>query len=478
MTVVSAGLVGICNYFSRRELALTLERGDFGLLYSAIGIFTITVAIADFGLNNTLTMRLSRYSSEGSYPECRRIFVNVLLFKVLLAVLLTTGALTAADWICTDYFRYPGGTRIFRIGAVYCISYQFLLFFVAVFCGLKAFVSMNLAQLSFYLPSAVLLMAVPGGTLLRVGMFIFGGLVLFPVAYALLRRRAEINSSGEPHDGVGWGQLLAVSKWFMMGNVFLTMLGFADIVIIGRLAGVASAGVYNAAVAVGMIVTPLTLAANLSLTVIAEHWKKGDVVGITDLVNCAINVWSALFLCGGLFFLLFAEEVITILFSSDFVAAAPALAVLGPAVLLNVLLLFLYGVLNGMDQFLTANSILVVGVVIDILCGAILVPGWGIIGGAAGTLAGYGVSALLCYAILSRRLSGIKLSLFPLSVGVFVYIGGWLCRHASLGIRCGVLALTVLFLGGWVKSVLTALWGVTGGNCEKQLKPGQEDDAV
>ena len=233
----------------------------------------------------------------------------------------------------------------------------------------------------------------------------------------------------------------------MLGNVIFSALGFADIIIISRFLGVESAGFYNIAVAISMIISPLIFAANLSLPVIAACRERGDRQGIILLVNRVFMIWCFIFWCGAIFFMLFAKDIIVLFFSKNFITAAPALIVFGPGVLIQVIMLFFYGVLNGAGELKKANILLPAGLAVNILTTLIAIRFIGITGAACGTAAGYLAISAVYFAILRRKLGNISFPLLYFLVGILFYSGAFfLLRQAALPVRCIVFPLLALLL--------------------------------
>jgi len=451
VTAAAAVLIGICNYLTRRELSFQLTQANFGLLYGSVALFNLLISILDCGLNNTLTLRLAQFEAQNDRSGGGRILRKVLVFKIVTAPVLALVLWFLAEPLCTGYFHYGAGAKLFRIAVLYCLSWQIAQVSVAALSGLRAFFLMNLVQFSFYFPSLLLLFFFRGqGAAGAVSCFIFGGFAVVPCAalvLVLLLRVRQRSGSGGAGEDTSFRGLFTVGKWFLLGNILLTLLASCDMLVTSGLLGAAAAGVYSIAVAVSMIAAPLTLAANLSLPIIAGSWKRGETGEIRRVVAGTLAVWSVLFWGGALFFMLFSREVIVLLFSEKFSAGAPALAVLGTAALLNPLTLFFYGVLNGVDEQRRANLLLLPGVAANLGAALLLVRSCGIVGAAWGTFAGYLVALLLLERKIRTR---VGRPAFPLAVnlvgGLLLGAGGPAALPLALGWRVGVWCVCVLLL--------------------------------
>lgn len=399
VTALIAVAVGICNYFTRREFALHLPTSDFGLLYGSITLFTLLIAVLDFGLNNTLTLRLSQYKAENNSNACRRIFIKIFSFKIISCLFLTWILWNNAGQICAGYFHYQEGIELFRTIVFYCLSLQIMQISVAALSGLQAFTRMNLVQFSFYFPAMLFLFFCRGKSLLTVvRFFIVGGFVVVPCAFIFLVLLPEFIDNKEysvVSRESSWKNLLSTGKWFLLGNILLTGYASLDMLLISGIRGANAAGVYSIAVAVSMIVAPITLVANLSLPIVGECWQRKETIEIQRIISATITSWTILFWIGSIFFLLFAKETITLLFSVDFGDSSSSLTILGIAVLFNPLVFFFYGVLNGMNGQREVNLLLIPGILVNLVVGIILIKYIGIEGAALGTMAGYLVATIL-----------------------------------------------------------------------------------
>ncbi|MFA6816071.1 MAG: polysaccharide biosynthesis C-terminal domain-containing protein [Lentisphaeria bacterium] len=437
VTLVISTAMGICNYLTRRYLACTLEPAQFGILYSAINLFLLVAALADFGMNNAIMLRMAQLLAQKKKNNAWNLFLKIFLLKSISSIIICGIFILLSRYLCLYYYKYPAGIQVYKIICFYCISYQLLLFLMAVLNGLKYFIWMNLLNFSFYFTAMVGIFLVRGHNFFSISCFYIGGgfIGIFIIcALILFRYRKFLGRDVKKCHTESILELLKLSKWFALGNIAITAMNSIDILLLTHTMGVETAGIYNIAMSISLIIAPITLAANLIMPIIVSLWETKQMKEISSLFNIVLIFFSFMFWGGVIFFVSFSREIIVLLFTKRYVAAYGALCILGPGALLNALVFFFYGILNGIGRVKKANLLLMLGIPVDIIINLSLVPFVGMIGAAIGTVSGFILVNILMFCAIKRVFPDIKIPKFYTTIGL------------SIAVVCGILSSSTLYI--------------------------------
>lgn len=213
----------------------------------------------------------------------------------------------------------------------------------------------------------------------------------------------------------GW---VIVSMPLLLMSGFQIILDRADVLMVGSLLGATEAGLYNAGARTGRLLSFLLSAANaITAPMISEHWAEHDREGLEDLIAMVIQwvFWPSLILAAGLF--AFSQPVLR-LFGESFDAAWLVLILVGTGQLVNAMtgpVGYLLG-LTGHER----ESARVYGVSagVNVFLNLLLVPAFGIIGGAAATMLSVALQNLWLVVLVRDR---IGISMFTVWKRTFLF---------------------------------------------------------
>ena len=197
-------------------------------------------------------------------------------------------------------------------------------------------------------------------------------------------------------------QLLAETAPIGAANIVQRVLFNFDLVIIGFIATTSNAGVYAAAAKLlFVLIVAVETALSAVLPRLSQLWqddKPAFNVAARRYLKILLFCLTPLPIIG----LLFAEPVIRLIYSGQYISSVPIFKVLIVAYPLLSLVLFLGTVLVASDRQKSWFLVTVTGAIVAIIALLLLIPALGVIGAAWAMLISYVVSLLVAGLLISK----------------------------------------------------------------------------
>ena len=399
--VVTVGLAYALNVFLARQLGPEL----FGLLAVIITVlawFELFVAEA----LPLWIMRVVNPSGGGA------LIPRVYLFAQLGLSLLLAGALFVAAPLLADVFGVPDQTLLFRVSALDLPLFAVFALLQGIIMGGRAYVLGATADISYSVAKVagtILLvssgLAVMGAVLGSIGASVVGAAVAFALITWHFRGRALIDdgSAGPTH----------TYRAAVIGSVVPAVLVLsqslavsADLWIVKAVLPAAEAGFYRSA---GLFAhVPITLSSGIVWGLYAAYsdaHRRGDAAKLSHFVSQTTRLLVA---AGGIWIAVVvptAAALLTFVFSAEYAAGAPALAILGAGTGIGMLgvamapLLLIEGHARGV--LAVAIGLLAA----ELIAALLLAPRFGSTGVAWSVAATYLVGTVWAFSAIRGRLA-------------------------------------------------------------------------
>ena len=194
----------------------------------------------------------------------------------------------------------------------------------------------------------------------------------------------------------------------MIGQIYYNI----DIIMIGYFLTSAEVGYYAVAISLGRFFRIIPRAmATVAYPAISEYWAKNDSHAISKLVDKSTKYSACALVFIGLSVIFFAKDIITFLFTSEFLPAVLPLTILVIGTVASGIIGSVGGIFAGVGKVNLALKITAIGAVADIILNIALIPTYGIIGASVATTAAYVLNAGITIYFL-RKVLAIKLDAF------------------------------------------------------------------
>ncbi len=423
--VVPVGLgntvVQLLGLISTRIIVREMSMAVFGTFVLLEVNSSLITQFSGFGLNLTTT----KYIASNEEPLYRRQLVNsVLLFRFF--VLLLVGVLT---WIAAPIFRDLFSSPSLLEYIVYLpIIFTLESFSELLDClleGFEQFQKSAIASSSGSILKFVLIVIFIVWLNLGIIGLIYARVIsqlltcLYKFWVIPVQKRIEINI------GI-LKEMIIFGFPLLLNNVFSFGYQRFDSLFIGALLGPAEIALYEIARKIpDALIRLYNSFKSVYFPLFANQFAQGDNDKTTQTLSSAIR-WLIFFsLFGSVFVLLFGKEIISILFSPDYQSIAPVFTLLMVGFSLTIVEHTLGYSLVGIGQSDKPAYIMAALAAVSLLGNLLLIPQFGILGGAWATVIGFSIAIPLNMYFLSKKGLRIKPISFLKPLILFAVLWGF-----------------------------------------------------
>jgi O-antigen/teichoic acid export membrane protein len=358
-------------------MARKLGEAGFGVFIFALTLATLLAALAEFGQDVVIVREVARDRS-----RAQRYLVNTIALKLIVALPILAVGVGAALVI---------GSNRTTLEAVVLLGLAVIVdqFTSACFGVLQAFerfgfIPVSLISQRAFTAAAGIGVLLAGGRVVPVAaIYLAGSLLGFGLTLGfLVRRIMPLRFSFDPSL---WWPLMRAAVPIGLGSLFATLLARVDTAMLAAYKSKAVVGNYGAAYrmlettyfvawSVGGAVYPL-----LSRLTPTSEPRLGVVV------ERALKLVTALTLPLAAGSAILGNELVHLLYGSNFKSAGPALQLLAPAIALYPVVYVLSVFLVARDRQVTVTVLLAVVALENILLNLVLIPWLSLKGAAIGT---------------------------------------------------------------------------------------------
>ncbi len=244
---------------------------------------------------------------------------------------------------------------------------------------------------------------------------LLSAVISIPVGYFFIRRARLFY----PHfDRKALGMLSSFGKFTLGTTISSMVIKNTDSWMIGRMISAEGVASYNPALRISNLIEVPTLAvASMVFPQVSKRMEQGGVKGIQEIYVKSVSVILAMMLPVVIPLYVFSDEVISLIFTSQYLEAAPILRV---TLFFTLIIPFNRQFGTLMDALMHPHLnfyLLVVMCVLNVVLNYFFIGAYGALGAAYGTLASYLVIFLLNQIILHRMYGISTFKVFPAIFG-------------------------------------------------------------
>lgn len=423
-----AGIIFLGLLFSKAMLYLyrlivaRIGVEEYGLLSLGFAILSFAAMFASFGLSAAVARYLPVYIARRDYGSLRGLLSFSTKALVVLGLLVGVVVFLASDWLALQVFR---DARLALVLKVFAFAVPFLALsdlFSGALQGLQQ--PKRFAVVKYFAESAFKVI----GTVLLVllGYGFFGAVAVYAASYAVsfalgfyFVEKAFPFAKFVPRASLPVKEWLGYSLPLVAAGFFGFILGWTDSIMLGALKDAAQVGVYNAAFPTAAMLFVAPTAIGVFYFPIASSLLAKKKAQELQRVHAIATKWTW-FLClpVAFAFLIFAPQVLAILFGSEYVAGATALAVLAIGFLANSVFLTSASVAMALGKSRVVLYATVGAALLNIGLNYVLIQAWSIAGAALATTLSL-LAANAAYGVVAYKSTGTKPFSVSCSKGFF-----------------------------------------------------------
>lgn len=342
--ILTGAILGrILEFITRIMLGHHLGPGDFGLFNSVLALLSILVALVSLGLPTGIVRFVGHYKGEKKSEIIPELIHNTFWLIAFGALVAGFVLWLGSEWLAIHLFNEVATTPLLRQVAVALPLLTVLSLVSALFQAekmTKSFVLVNNFTLPLIRLCGVLLAIILGWTLYQTSStYIVGALIIPLIAGFLLIRQTPFNLfliiSPKTKNLV---PLIRFSLPLLVGALFSLAIWQVDLLILQREWGAEETGLYAAALTIGRLPVMILLAFTFVLApVSAELYSVGRIDRMRHLYQRSVEVLFLLTLPIVAIIVLFATQLLQLLFGPAYVSAAPALRILATGFFLQTI---------------------------------------------------------------------------------------------------------------------------------------------
>ena len=384
-----------------------IAKADYGLVSLGYVIANILVLLSSLGLANGVPRFIARLREHrAGHAAVGNVAGTSLVAAVATGLVFSVLLYTSADLIAASMAK-PELAIVLRAFAFMVLPLALIQGLVAVFQGIQmvkpraVYQDIAVNGLRLFLVLILLFLGFRmQGVLVAYVASVWGALLLF-IIYA--RRTLPSRMTTGVNRQV-FGELLLFSLPLLGVGVINRMTTWAGTMILGAASTAENVALYNAASRlIVFLMVPMTAMGFVFSPVASRYAARGDIAGIKDLYTSASKWITLLTFPVAMYFIIEAHFIVTLLFGDVYADAAPVLMVLSVAYLLHVAVGPNGATLIALGYPKRLLGSAAIAAVVAVTACALLIPKYGSVGAAIGTMLALMASNLYLSVLLYRQ---------------------------------------------------------------------------
>lgn len=442
--------------------AKLLERVVVGRLLTPDGYGEFSVALAVFTLGTTLgaagyTQGIPRFMARfDDIEDVRGAWLTGLLFTTGLSVVIAIGLLLGAPVIVPQLFESSEATALFVIFVIAIPVYVVYTVGVAAIRGqentMYKVLTSNVFYPGFRLALVSILLASGIGIIATGFSYLVTLLITVVLTYAFLNRLFPIRGAFRLHTR----EMTTFSAPLIVSTIVGTLLTRTDTLMLGYFRSSAEVGVYNAAYPLAGVLTLALGAVGYMYLPVASRIDSDSDSSVEHVYEITTKWVFVLLVPLFVTLLVFPDQIISIVFGSQYAAGGSALAILAIGFFTNAAVGRNKETLSALGETSVILVSNVVAFVVNVLLNLVLIPRHGFMGAAVASAGSYILLNITIYVFLRYRFGitpftrrsrrafiAIPSVLVPLGLGVRQLIPVTLPMIALFGVLFALLSVVI-----------------------------------
>lgn len=417
-------------------LARLFPPEEVGIFYLALGAMYIAAIFSDLGLNASFRRYFPFFLGKGDKRAAHNLFFSSYIFTGGLSILVAA-ALFLLSWPIADFYGAPALAPVLQFLSLFLATSTYFGLNTAFLTGLKKYREVNIINngqnilkllltvaLFFYFGQDAIAMAVA---------FTASYFVFVIVSFWFVKKELGRNGlGGHGFDLRGKISMLREVVPFGLALALVAEINniafYTDRMMMGYLIdpgqAIAQIGVYSIALSLALFV-PLFPGAisGIFSPIITGMYGKGDKEGMGRMAKTAVR-WN-IFLLAPIttVMIIFAEDIMQMLYGAAYAGGAFVLAVFSAGVFLRQLATVQGTVLEAMRMVRVEFYVAITSVVLNLALNWLLIPEYGMDGAAVASSVSL-VAAMVLIMAFCRKITGLEFSresARPLAAGIIAF---------------------------------------------------------
>jgi stage V sporulation protein B len=454
-------ITAIFAYILRIYVARTYSVEDYGLLYAMLAFFSFILILVDVGLFQSMIKKIAEYRSKDDEQSVKDLLFTSFVIQSFFAGIISIVLLIFSNYINNNFF-HNSNILFFYIFLFWILTYPLTYFVIAYLLGYEKTTWWALSELMKIVSILIVSVILYSFTQSIISVFIGYALMnlLLILMFFIVNINFFIPFNFHFRFRLVYPNLLTYGIYVVIAGTASIILIQTDTLMITYLLGLTSVGIYQAAVPLATIlitiIAPITA---VLLSRVSNLWAQKKKKEIESLLLLVQKYLLIIVMPITLTLALFANLVISILFTNQYSSATHPLIILSFAFMISAISSILIYTLIAIGNAKKVMYIVIFGAIINLFGNYFLINIYNITGAAISTLITSVIMfIMLRYALGKKLIINFKydeLSKTLFAVTLFI-LSIYLCRKIIVtnylleAMLCifisGIIYLVTLFL--------------------------------
>lgn len=373
----------------------------YGSYTIALTVLQIVVLFFAMGIPNTFVVFAGEFRDD---TKAKGLLIKVSKIVLVVSIIPIILFAVGAPFFSEVLFKKINLHRYFLVlsfSVPFMILHEIICFY---FISVKKFFTYGL--LFFILPNILFIILLSVFYRLELtGYFIFLAyvasiLIAVVIGFVVVFYKKEKITSST----ITFKTIIAKSFSMMISGVFLMLLNWTDILMLGRIESESQIGIYNTAFKIGYLTLFFVVSMNVVIMPkVSELFYQNNMIEIKKIVNRTTQLVIILTIPLAVAILFFSEFILK-LFGSSFAAGRTTLILITIGALFNAMAGNVDQILNMTNNQKSVKNIFILGFLLNVILNLFLIPKYGIEGAATSSLITNIVVNIVFVIIIKKKL--------------------------------------------------------------------------
>ncbi len=393
IVTIGSILAFIFSYAFRITLARSFSVEEYGLFYSIWTFLTFFLFFLYLGLDQASIFYIVRYKVLGELNKIKTVISSTILFQLITTVIFITLIFTFSDFLEINYFQFENAGNFLKIMSLFL--------FFNVLSGVNSYILYGFQRMkiyAFYIPVQQLIYLVITIILIKFDFglyspflaYLIGTIAHFLIFFPVSKR----NFSLFKHKGINFKPITKKLLYYGLPVIFISigsrLILQTDTLVLTKLVPMAEVGLYQAALPLASVFTFLSAGIlTVLFPLFTELWHEKKIEQIKIYLKGIYKYLYLLLLPIITLGIFFSEEILRIMFGSEYGSAKLVLVILLFSVMFNLFSSINFQSISAFGKPGLVSKMVLFVATFNFIFNIVLIPILGIKGAAISTSISY-----------------------------------------------------------------------------------------
>jgi O-antigen/teichoic acid export membrane protein len=417
----------VFGYITRTILARNLDISQFGLFYSIYSLIMFLVLFAHFGFSNSIIKYVSEFKAKKQNKEITFSIIFSSTIMIIFSILISIILIIFSSFIATNFFKTYEATSIIIIFALIIIAFVISNILLSIFKGFQDFFFSALISFTekFLFMLLVIIFFLRGfnkNIYLPTYALLFS-IILTVILFSIRIFKYKIYLEKPKFSFILSKEISSFAIASFLSAMGILIIGYIDTIMITYFRSLEEVGIYNVVLPTVMVLGLFSSSIKQVLApMVTELWAKKLKSRLKNGISTLRKYTLLLIIPITLIFFIFPKLIINLLFGIRYVEGYLAMRILSIGLIFFTIGFIDITIIRYIGKPKEATTIIIIGVIFNIIFNLLMIPIYGINGAAISTTLSYFLIMIMSSFDLHKF---IKVNI-PFTIWLKSIIGGFL----------------------------------------------------